>query len=390
MSNKRDYYETLGIDKKSTESEIKKAYRILAKKYHPDLNRGNEKETADKFKEISEAYEVLMDKDKRALYDRYGYEGLSQSFGQGGFSMDNFTHMDDLKDIFGSFGGLDDIFSMFFGGRSGFDFHRRSSRGSFSPTRGRDIDISLKLTLEEMTKEIKKTISLSRHEKCKLCNGKGYEKEDAKIKCNVCNGTGHTKKVINTLLGRMVSSSTCSTCGGRGEIIKNPCSKCKGEGLVREKSKVEIKLPAGVIPEGGSYVLRGEGHTGRFGGPRGDLIVTLIEIPHKIFVRAGRNVLCRYPISFTNLAVGAKIKVPTLYSSVLMTIPAGTQTGHVFRLNGKGIPGLRGASNGDQLVEIIAWTPQKLSKKVQALLNDFEKENKSQPPEPKRELFDLD
>ncbi|KQC12562.1 MAG: hypothetical protein APR63_10735 [Desulfuromonas sp. SDB] len=391
MASKRDYYEVLGIDKKASEADIKKAYRNLAKKYHPDLNRGQEDEAAEKFKEISESYEVLMDSNKRKLYDQYGHEGLSQSFGQGGFSMRNFSHMDDLRDIFGSFGGLDDIFEMFFGGggRRGFDFQQGYGARRKGPQRGRDIEIALKLTLEEMTKEINKNIQLSRHETCNLCQGKGFQKKEDQITCPVCNGTGQTKKVHNTLLGRMISTTTCSKCGGSGEIIKNPCSQCKGEGLIREKAKVEIKLPPGVIPEAGSYVLRQQGHAGKHGGPRGDLIVNIKEIPHEIFIRAGRNILCRYPIKFSTLVNGGKVKVPTLDKPVLMTIPKGTQTGHVFKLKNKGIPGMRGAAYGDQLVEVIVWTPQKVDSEARKQLQKFEKLVNDQPPQPCRDLFDL-
>lgn len=385
---KRDYYEVLGIARTASEDEIKKSYRSLAKKYHPDLNKGDEKQAAEKFKEISEAYEVLMDKNKRAQYDRFGHEGLSQSFGQNGFSMRDFTHMDDLSDIFGSFGGLEDILGSFFGTSTGF--RSKKQRNPFSPQRGKNIEISMKMQLKEMNSEILKTISLSRHEKCEDCSGAGYKDKNDKQKCSVCQGSGYVKKAVNTMFGRMVSTTTCQKCGGSGSEIKNPCAKCLGEGVISVSSKVEINLPAGIIPEEGPYILRGEGNAGKSGGERGDLIINIQEMPDDIFLRSGRNVLCRFPVSMNSLATGDKIKVPTIDGDVLMTIPQGTQTGHVFRLKNKGLPHPRKNQRGDQLVEVVAWTPQNLSKKAKDLFKELGGEIAENTPPPSRKLFNID
>ncbi len=385
---KRDYYEVLGVEKSASEEEIKKAYRSLAKKYHPDLNRGDEKQAAEKFKEISEAYEVLMDKNKRAQYDRFGHDGLSQSFGQNGFSMRDFTHMDDLSDIFGSFGGLEDILGSFFGSSHGF--RTRKQKNSFSPQIGRSIEISLKLHLSEMNSEVKKTITLSRHETCGECRGAGYKDKSDKQTCSDCQGSGYVKKSINTMFGRMVSTATCAKCGGSGFEIKNPCSKCRGEGLLSVSSKIEINLPAGVIPEEGPYVLRGEGNAGKFGGGRGDLIINISEIPDEIFLRSGRNILCRFPVSIDLLAIGGKIKVPTIEGDVMMSVPSSTQTGHVFRLKNKGLPYPKKNQKGDQLVEVISWTPGNLSKKAKELIKELGQEIAKDTPPPSRKLFNID
>lgn len=392
MANKKDYYEVLNLKKESspTSEEVKKNYRKLAKKYHPDLNKGQEDAASIKFKEISEAYEVLMDDKKRNIYDQYGHDGLSQSFGQGGFSMHDFTHMDDLKDIFGGgFGGFEDILSSFFGGSGFGSFSRRQSSNPFSPTRGRNIEIILKLSLEEINNGIEKTIQLPRHESCKDCKGKGYKKDSDRQTCPTCKGSGQIRKIMNTMLGKVVSTTTCNRCRGAGEIIKNICKTCHGEGIINEKKSITLKIPKGTIPEDRPLLKRGEGHIGRHGGPRGDLIINIREIPHKIFLRAGRNILIRYPVSFYSLANGDKAEIPTLDGKVLMTIPAGTQTGHVFRLKGKGLPG-HYSSIGDLMVELIAWTPQKLSNKSKNLLKEFYNEIKSTPPIPSRELFDID
>ncbi|MBN1149642.1 molecular chaperone DnaJ [candidate division WOR-3 bacterium] len=385
---RRDYYEVLGIPKNASEDDIKKAYRSLAKKYHPDLNKGDEKNASEKFKEISEAYEVLMDKNKRAQYDRFGHEGLSQSFGQNGFSMRDFTHMDDISDIFGGFGGIEDILGSFFGSSQGFKSRKRQN--PFAPQRGRNIEISLKISLQEMNSDIHKTINLSRHEVCDLCNGFGYKDKNDKQTCSACGGSGYVKKSVNTMFGRMVSTTTCPKCGGSGFEVKNPCQKCQGEGVVSVSSKINIDLPAGVIPEEGPYALRGEGNAGRSGGPRGDLIINLTEIPDGVFLRSGRNILLRMPVGVDILAMGDKIKVPTIEGDVLMNIPQGTQTGHVFRLKNKGLPHPKKSQKGDQLVEVIAWTPQSLTKKAKELMKELGKEISGSTPPPSRKLFNID
>ncbi|MDY6915463.1 MAG: molecular chaperone DnaJ [Candidatus Cloacimonadota bacterium] len=352
---KRDYYEILGVDKNASDSEIKRAYRKLAMKYHPDKNK-NDKEAENKFKEASEAYEVLSDPQKRQKYDQYGHAGVEGAFSNGGFSWDDFTHASDFSDIFGD-GGLGNIFESFFGG-FGRSSRRRSSSGSRSSNRGEDLQISLSLTLEEIAKGVEKKIKINVMELCPKCNGTGSE--DGKVQtCPQCHGTGRVHQTTRSLFGHMQTVSACPSCNGEGKIIKDKCSVCNSEGRVSKPKNVTVKIPAGVSE--GQYVrLRGEGNTGRRGGSRGDILVLIKEKEHKFFERQDANLLLEYPISFSQAALGDEIKVPTLSGKVKMKIPAGTQSGKVFRLRGQGLPHVNSSYRGDLYVKVVIITPTKL------------------------------
>lgn len=378
---KRDYYEVLGIPKDASEDQIKQAYRKLAKKHHPDANPDNKEEAAEKFKKVSEAYEVLMDKEKRATYDRFGHAGMEGAFGSGGFNMRrDFTHYEDLSDIFSNlFGGM--------GGGSIFDIFSGGTRGDFSERgprviRGGDIQVPIKLSLEEIASGVSKKIKVNRYEKCKTCGGSGAEKASGVVTCPQCGGRGQVAKTSRSLFGGMMQTiTTCPRCGGSGKIVKDPCKTCKGAGRVKKKSIITVKIPAGV--SGGNYIpLRGEGHTGPHDGPRGDLIVIIEEKEHDRFERHGSDIVYHAHVSYTTAVLGGKIKVPTLNGSASLTIPAGTASGKIFRLKGQGLPRLSYGGKGDEYVEVKIWTPSKLSGEEKELLRRLE-EISSDPPKNK-------
>ena len=358
--SKRDYYEVLGVSKTATQDELKKAYRKLARKYHPDLNKDNA-EAAEKFKECNEAYSVLSDEQKRAQYDQFGHAAFENGGmgGGGGFGG---------AGGFGGFGGsgMEDIFDMFFGGQGG-----RGGRSSKAgPKRGADLRFDLEISFEEAAFGLEKEINLYRDEVCDHCHGEGAEPGSKVETCPECNGSGYVRYTQNTMFGQMVNERPCSRCKGEGKIISEPCKECRGKGTVKRNKKLKVKIPAGV-DNGSRLRVSNEGEAGAKGGPSGDLYVYLYVKPHKFFERDGTTVLCEVPINIVQATLGADIKVPTLDGQVTMKIPEGTQPGKVMRIKGKGIPSLRNSSRGDQLVRIKVVVPTKLSDKQKDALRKF-------------------
>lgn len=360
MSTKRDYYEVLGVSKSADATEIKKAYRKLAMKYHPDKNQGD-KEAEEKFKEINEAYEVLSDETKRKNYDQFGHEGVNgQGFGgAGGFGGQGFGGFDD---IFG------DIFGDMFGG--GFGGGRQRRRG---PERGADIRQRINISFEEAAFGKKVQVKINRSEECNECHGSGAKPGTSKKTCSTCNGSGQVQSVQRTPFGNIASTRTCSTCNGEGEVIESPCTKCHGKGSIRKTKTIEVDIPAG-IDEGQMIKLSGQGELGTRGGPRGDLYIEVNVKSHQLFTREGYDVYLEMPITFAQATLGDKIQVPTLDGKVEYEIPEGTQTGTVFRLKGKGIPKLRSNVRGDQYVKVTVEIPKKLNDKQKELVRQFAKE----------------
>ncbi|MCT4585393.1 MAG: molecular chaperone DnaJ [Peptostreptococcaceae bacterium] len=370
--SKRDYYEVLGVEKNANDREIKKAYRKMAMKYHPDKNEGN-KESEEKFKEINEAYEVLSDSDKKARYDQFGHAGVNNN---GGFSGGS-----GFDDIFGGgFSGFDDIFSDFFGGG------RRSQRRN-GPKRGADLRIRISISFEEAAFGVKKEIKLKRNENCETCSGTGAKKGTSKKTCSRCNGTGEIKNVQRTMFGNMVNVSTCNVCHGEGQIIESPCETCHGSGKVKKEKTISIDIPAGIDDE---QVIRlsAEGELGEKGGPRGDLLVIIGIKEHKLFKRDGFDVYCEIPITFTQATLGDEMEVPTIDGKVKYKIPEGTQSGTVFRLKGKGIKHLRRDLKGDQYVRVVVEVPKNLSSKQKDILKEFAKESGEDIYEQRKGFFD--
>ena len=357
--NKRDFYEVLGVEKGASAEDIKKAYRKLAGKYHPDRNPGD-KTAEEKFKEIGEAYEVLSDDDKRARYDQFGHAGVDPNFNPnaGGFGGGGFG---DFGDIFG------DIFGSAFGG--GFGGSSRATQNA--PRRGENVATRLELTFEEAAFGCEKEVSALRIENCGSCNGTGSADGSVET-CSNCRGTGQVRTTQNFMGMQMQSTSPCPRCGGKGKVIKTPCNTCKGKGKVRRTQKIRVKVPAGV-DEGQSVRVRGEGCVGSNGGPNGDLLVEILIRDHPIFTRDGVDVLCEVPISFTQAALGAQIQVPTLDGKVSFDIPEGTQTGTTFTLPGKGIPYVGSTRRrGDELFTVVVETPTRLTKEQKELLRQLD------------------
>ena len=362
MSEKRDYYEVLGVGKDADAKEIKKAYRKLAMKYHPDKNPGD-KDAEEKFKEINEAYEVLSDEEKRSTYDRFGHDGLN---GQGGFGGGQ-----GFGGFGGSgFGGFEDIFGDIFGSSFGGGFGGSSSRRR-GPKRGADIRQSVTISFEDAAFGKKIKVKINRSEECEECHGSGARPGTAKKTCPTCHGSGTVQSVQRTPFGNIASQRTCSTCDGEGEINESPCNKCHGKGSVRKTKTIEVDIPAG-IDDGQMIKLSGQGEVGEKGGPRGDLYIVVNVQKHDIFTREGYDVYIEMPIRFTQAALGDKLEVPTLDGKVSYTLPEGTQTGTVFRLREKGIPKLRSNSRGDQYVKVIIDTPKKLNEDQKELLRKFD------------------
>ncbi len=349
--SKRDYYEILGTSRDADEQAIKKAYRKLAMKYHPDRNPGN-KEAEEKFKEINEAYEVLSDPNKRAQYDQFGHAGVGGN-GQGGFQ----GFGGGFDDIFG------DIFDMFSGGFS------NTSRKS-GPRKGIDLKYALNISFKEAAFGVEKEITISRHEKCSTCDGTGAKPGTSKKTCSKCNGTGEIRYAQRTLLGQFINVKTCDVCHGEGSIVEEPCKKCNGTGKELKKRTIQVKIPAGV--DNGSVIsLRGEGEPGEKGGPAGDLYVILNVTPHELFQRDGSDILCEVPITFVQAALGDDLIVPTLEGKIKHHIPEGTQSGTIFRIRNQGIPYLRGYGRGDLYIKVIVEIPKKLNEKQKELLKKF-------------------
>lgn len=354
MSTKRDYYEVLGVNKDASGDELKKAYRKLAMKYHPDRNAGGEKESEAKFKEINEAYEVLSDGEKRRMYDQFGHAGVNGApGGEGGFGGG-----------FSGFGGFDDIFSEIFGG--GFSGGARRQ----GPRKGSDVQVNVTLTFMEAAFGATVPIEILRTEECEVCSGSGAEAGSETKTCSRCNGTGELRYAQRSLFGETISVRECDTCRGKGKVHEKPCGTCKGHGIVRKKKKMEVKIPAGV-ETGNVMTLRGEGDLGAKGGPRGDAQIVLKVKPHEIFTRDGKDILCEIPITFPQAVIGDQITVPTLDGKVKYDIPAGTQSGTVFRLKGKGIQDINGYGRGDLYVKVVVEIPKKLNDKQKKALKDF-------------------
>jgi molecular chaperone DnaJ len=356
--SKRDYYEILGVGKGAAADEIKKSYRKVAMQYHPDRNPGD-KGAEEKFKEAAEAYEVLSDTDKRAQYDRYGHAGVSGA-GRGGNSQN-------MEDIFSQFGDIfgEDVFGSFFsggGGRRGGG-GQRAARG----IRGSNLRIKLKLTYEEIAKGVTKNIKVKKHVPCTTCSGSGAKDKGSVQTCGTCGGSGQVRKVTNTFLGQMQTVTTCSTCSGEGTTITSKCSNCKGEGRVYGEETVNIDIPAGV-QEGMQLNISGRGNSGERGGSPGDLIILIEEEAHKELQREGLNVVYELHITFSDAVFGSQIEVPTIDGRAKIKIPAGTQSGKIFRLKGKGFPAVNSYEKGDQLVHVNIWTPQAVSSEEKAML----------------------
>ena len=363
MADKRDYYEVLGIQKGAGEDEIKKAYRAMAKKYHPDLNP-NDKEAEAKFKEVGEAYEVLSDPDKRARYDKYGHAGVDPNFGAGGFGggFDGGFDMGDIfSSIFGGFGGG------FGGGFSG------GARNPNAPQRGSDIQANITISFEEAAKGCKKTVEIPRSEVCSECAGSGAAKGTQTQTCPDCGGRGQVTTQQRTILGNMQVQKPCPRCGGKGTIIPTPCPKCRGTGRERRVARVEVNIPAG-IDDRQAFTIRSEGNKGANGGPAGDPRVGVNVRSHPYFTRDGFNVWYELNVSYAQAALGCEVTVPTIDGDVHYTIPAGSQPGDVFKLRDKGIPVLGGRGRGNQLVQINVQVPKKLTEKQKELLRAFDAE----------------
>jgi len=346
MPEKRDYYEVLGIDRNATADDVKKAFRKLAFKYHPDRNHDDGAE--DKFKEINEAYEVLSDPDKRAAYDRFGHAGANGGFGAG----------------FKGFGGLGDIFETFFGG---------GAAARTGPRRGSDLRYNVSITLEEAAFGCEKEIGISRAENCSLCYGIGSAPGTQPSRCPECNGTGQVRRARRSVFGSFVNITTCPQCHGEGSIITDPCPQCKGTGKEKRQRNISVKIPAGV-DDGSRIRLSGEGHAGVKGGSPGDLYVAISVKQHELFVRDGDNILYELPINFAQAALGDMVEVPSLDGKTELKIPAGSQAGEVFKIKGKGIPHVRGIGQGDQIVKLHVVTPEKLTKKQRELFEELAKD----------------
>lgn len=363
---KRDYYEILELSKNATEEEIKKSYRRLAKKYHPDLNKGD-KSAEEKFKEISEAYEVLMDKNKKANYDQYGHAGVNNNFGREGFEWNHFTHFSDLEDIFGrgfgSGGFGDSIFDIFFGSSG--------QRGeTYRPQRGRDLKTSLSITLEEAYTGIKKSIKMTKGLKCSECHGTGSKGGLPPKVCPACGGSGRIQSRKDTVFGTFATVTVCNTCGGRGKVIVEKCHKCGGTGSVRGEKTISIDIPKGV-ENGNTLRIPQEGEMGSVGGPPGDLFVEIRILPHNIFKRENADLIYSQSIGIAQAALGCSLSVPTIGGRANVKVPAGTQPDTILRLKGKGMPKLRGYGSGDLLIKIIVEIPKNMTSEEKDLLKKY-------------------
>ena len=356
MAEKRDYYEVLGIQKGASEDEIKKAYKKLARKYHPDMNPGD-KEAEEKFKEVNEANEVLSDPEKKARYDQFGFAGVDPNYGAGAGGGAYGGGFD--------FGDLGDIFGSFFGG--GFGGQRRNPN---APQRGESIRASVSISFTEAAFGCEKSVTIERSEQCPTCKGSGCAPGTTPEICPDCHGSGTVQTRRQTPMGVFASNGPCRKCGGTGRLIHQPCSDCRGSGAVRKRRTIKVNIPAG-IDHGQTISLRGQGGAGKNGGPAGDLLITVMVQPHEIFRRDGVDVFCEAPITFTQAVLGAELEIPTIDGKVKYSIPEGTQSGTTFRLKGKGIPGLNGRARGDQYVTVYIETPRNLNREQKEALRKF-------------------
>lgn len=370
MADKRDYYEVLGVERNASPDEIKKAYRQMARKYHPDVNK-EDPNANEKFKEINDAYEVLSDSQKKDAYDRFGHDAFDPTrnagAGAGGFGFDDLG------------GGLGDIFDMFFGGGT-------SSRRRTGPQRGADRELRMEITFEDAVFGMEKEIEVARMEKCDKCNGNGAEPGTSIKTCPQCKGTGQVRNVQSTPFGRFETSRPCTQCHGEGKIIEKPCTVCRGTGQVRKNRKINLRVPAG-IDTGARLRISGEGEQGVHGGPSGDLYISIIVRPHPVFKRDGYNLICNLDVDFVQAALGSEMTIPLLGGAEhTINIPNGTQPGDVITAKGKGIPHLHSHRFGDLKVVVNVKIPTRLSKRQKELLNGFYDENEEKPG--KKGLFD--
>ena len=367
--NSEDYYEILGIKRDASANEVKKAYRSLAMKYHPDKNPGD-KEAEENFKKVGEAYSVLSDPQKRAQYDRFGKTGPGQRAGGFGGFQDFSDPFDLFREVFG--GGFGDIFGM---GGSGA---RRSAQKS-----GADLQIKLKLTLEEIAEGITKKVKIKKHVHCKTCDGKGTSPGTSKVTCPACHGRGE----MAFRQGFFSVSQTCQRCGGEGQVIDKPCPDCHGDGRVRGEETIEIDVPAG-IAEGQYIRLRNRGNKGPHGGPKGDILVVIEEKEHEYFERHANDIVYHMQLGFPQVALGAEVKVPTLSGEATISVPAGTQSGKILRMRGKGLPDLNSHHKGDQLIKVHVWTPTKLTAEEKAVLNELANSENMYPQKNDKSFFE--
>ena len=351
---RKDLYEALGLQKGASDEEIKKAYRKLAKKYHPDLNPGD-KTAEEKMKEVNAAYEILSDPEKKARYDQFGHAGVDPSYGGGGGQYSGFEDFD-----------LGSIFDSFFGGGMGGGQTRRSG-----PRKGESIRASVTLTFEEAAFGCQKQITVNRVETCPDCGGNGAKAGTSAETCPDCHGTGQIKTTQRTILGMMSTSSPCSRCRGTGKIIKDPCPSCRGAGSLRKQRMITVQIPAG-IDHGQTISVRGEGNAGQNGGPAGDIFVPVNVTPHEIFKRRGQDVMVELPVTFVQAALGAELEAPSIDGKISYNMPEGTQPDTVFRIRGKGIPNLNGRGRGDQFIKVKIEIPRNLTREQKDILRQFE------------------
>ena len=367
---KRDYYEILGVPKNADQATIKKEYRKLALKYHPDKNPGD-KQSEEKFKEAAEAYEVLSDQEKRARYDRFGHAGVGDN---GGFGGGGGMTMEDIFSHFGNiFNESGSPFDSFFGGERNF----QSGGGG---ERGANLRIKISLNLEEISEGVTKKIKLKKDITCNVCHGSGAKDSSSVTTCPTCKGSGYVRQVRSTFLGQMATTSSCPSCNGSGKKITSFCQSCKGKGLMVGEETLEINIPAGV-EDGMQLSMRGKGHKGRNNGPSGDLIVNIEEKQHEDFVRDGKNIVYETNLNFSDLVLGTDITVPTLKGKVKMNIPSGTPAGKIFRLKGKGLAVLSSYDRGDQLIHVNVWIPKKVSAEEKEILGKLKTSANFEPGE---------
>jgi molecular chaperone DnaJ len=361
----RDYYEVLGVDRTASPEEIKRAYRRLAMQYHPDRNP-DDPEAIEKFREASRAYEILHVAETRARYDQFGHAGVGGAGGRGGFG--DFDLSDALRAFMRDFGGFEDLF-----GRS-----RGRGGRSRGPLRGSDVQTRIRVSLEEVANGVEKTIRVKLLQRCSTCHGKGSASGEPSM-CPVCQGSGEVRQAQRSIFGQFVSVHVCPRCEGEGKVVTDPCKVCGGEGRLREEKRIKVRIPAGV--ESGNYLtLRSEGNVGPRGGPQGDLLIVIEVEAHPVFERSGDNVVLELGVSFPQAALGAAIEVPTLDGVATLEVPAGTQSGDVLRLPGRGIPRLGGGPRGDELAQVSVWVPTRLSAEERRALEQLAESENFVPP----------
>jgi len=365
VAESKDYYKILGVSKEANDDELKRAYRKLAKKYHPDANPDNKAEAEAKFKEVNEAYSVLSDKQKRAQYDRFGSNFEQAGYGSGAYG--NYSGFGGFD--FSGFGGgididLDDILGSVFGGGFGSSTKRQG------PTKGADLRYNMNITFEEAAFGVKREITIARHEACDVCHGSGAKPGTKPVTCDKCGGKGKVQTTQNTIMGTFSTVKVCDKCNGEGKVIPTPCDKCNGKGNVKKTKKIQVDVPAG-IDNGQAISYRGEGDIGKKGGPNGDLFVVVNVAKHKIFTRRGFDILCELSVPFTKLTLGGTISVPTLEGNVEFNIPEGTQSGTVFKLKDKGIQNINSKSKGNLEFTVNVEIPKRLNDKQREILKEF-------------------